>query len=64
MIGAMRKQAPILLILLIYLLLGWLYAAYTPDWQAPDEPAHYNYVKQLANGRFMPRKFGMVQNHP
>ncbi|MCP4423912.1 MAG: phospholipid carrier-dependent glycosyltransferase, partial [Chloroflexi bacterium] len=22
------------------------------DWQAPDEPAHYNYVRQLANGRF------------
>lgn len=48
----MRKQAPILLILLTYFILGGLYASYTPDWQAPDEPAHYNYVKQLANGRF------------
>jgi 4-amino-4-deoxy-L-arabinose transferase-like glycosyltransferase len=48
----MPKHAPILLILLVYLILGGLYASYTPDWQAPDEPAHYNYVKQLANGRF------------
>ena len=52
MIGAMQKHAPILLILLAYLLLGGLYASYTPNWQAPDEPAHYNYVRQLANGRF------------
>jgi len=34
-------------IVLIYLILATLYAAYTPDWQAPDEPAHYNYVKYL-----------------
>jgi 4-amino-4-deoxy-L-arabinose transferase-like glycosyltransferase len=36
------------LILAGYLLLGGLYAIYTPAWQAPDEPAHYNYVRQLA----------------
>lgn len=48
----MQKYAPIALILLVYLILGGLYASYTPDWQAPDEPAHYNYVKQLADGRF------------
>jgi 4-amino-4-deoxy-L-arabinose transferase-like glycosyltransferase len=29
-----------------------LYAVFTPDWQAPDEPAHYNYIRQLAAGRF------------
>ena len=34
-------------IVLAYLLLATLYAVYTPDWQAPDEPAHYNYVKYL-----------------
>jgi hypothetical protein len=30
------------LIVFIYLVLGTLYAVYTPPWQAPDEPAHYN----------------------
>jgi 4-amino-4-deoxy-L-arabinose transferase-like glycosyltransferase len=34
-------------IILAYLILASLYAVYTPDWQAPDEPAHYNYVKYL-----------------
>lgn len=38
-------------ILLVYLFVGSLYAAYTPAWQAPDEPAHYNYVRQLAAGK-------------
>jgi 4-amino-4-deoxy-L-arabinose transferase-like glycosyltransferase len=40
-------------ILLIYLILGVLFAVYTPPWQAPDEPAHYNYIRYLAEtGRF------------
>jgi 4-amino-4-deoxy-L-arabinose transferase-like glycosyltransferase len=42
---------PFLAILLSYLLIGGLYAWYTPAWQAPDEPAHYNYVRQLAAGQ-------------
>ena len=41
---------PVLIILLAYLLIGALYASETPAWQAPDEPAHYNYVRQLAEG--------------
>jgi hypothetical protein len=36
------------LILASYLALGLAYAAATPPWQAPDEPAHFNYVRQLA----------------
>ncbi|MFQ6016496.1 MAG: DUF2142 domain-containing protein [Anaerolineae bacterium] len=36
------------LIIVTYLALGTLYALYTPKWQVPDEPAHYNYVKYLA----------------
>jgi 4-amino-4-deoxy-L-arabinose transferase-like glycosyltransferase len=36
------------LILFGYLFAGALYAIYTPPWQAPDEPAHYNYIKQAA----------------
>ena len=32
----------------LYLLLGVVYAARTPAWQAPDEPAHANVIAQLA----------------
>lgn len=35
------------LILLSYLLVAGLFALQTPDWQAPDEPAHYNVVRQI-----------------
>lgn len=37
-----------------YLLLGGLYALYTPPWQVPDEPAHYNYIRALATERALP----------
>jgi 4-amino-4-deoxy-L-arabinose transferase-like glycosyltransferase len=36
------------LILIAYGVVGALYAILTPPWQAPDEPAHYNYVAQVA----------------
>jgi 4-amino-4-deoxy-L-arabinose transferase-like glycosyltransferase len=52
MINRMKRYGPVALILLIYLVVGSLYAVYTPDWQAPDEPAHYNVVRQLAEGTF------------
>ena len=42
------------LILLVYLAIGVLYAVNTPAWQAPDEPAHYNYIKHLAEHRSLP----------
>jgi hypothetical protein len=43
----------IVLIIATYLVIGILYAVKTPPWQAPDEPAHYNYIKYLAeNYRF------------
>jgi hypothetical protein len=41
-------------IILLAVCLGTLYAIYTPDWQAPDEPAHYNYVKYLAGQHRFP----------
>ncbi len=48
-----RTRAFLGLLLLLYLALGSLFAVYTPAWQAPDEPAHYNYVRYLAeNGAF------------
>jgi hypothetical protein len=48
------QRALLLAILAVYLLLGVLYAVYTPDWQAPDEPAHYNYVCYLAEEHRFP----------
>lgn len=47
----MRRYAPLALLLVVYLLVGALYAVNTPAWQAPDEPAHYNYIRQLAAGK-------------
>jgi len=41
-------------IIVLYLVLGSLYAIYTPDWQAPDEPAHFNYVKFVAEQHRFP----------
>lgn len=41
-------RAFFLLIVLGYLVVGALFASLTPAWQAPDEPAHYNYVAQIA----------------
>jgi 4-amino-4-deoxy-L-arabinose transferase-like glycosyltransferase len=41
-------------ILLVYGVLGALFALRTPDWQAPDEPAHYNYIAQVAAGDLLP----------
>ena len=46
-------------IIILYLFIGGLYAVYTPAWQAPDEPAHYNYVRYLAeNGSFPVLHYG------
>lgn len=35
------------LIVCLFMALGTLYAVLTPPWQAPDEPAHYNYIAQI-----------------
>ena len=47
----MRKHGLLFIILLFYFAVGSLYAVRTPAWQTPDEPAHYNVVRQMANGR-------------
>jgi hypothetical protein len=36
-----------ILIFGVYGVLGVLFATRTPAWQAPDEPAHYNYIRQV-----------------
>ena len=41
-------------ILIAYLALGTAYALQTPAWQAPDEPAHYNFIKFIARNRALP----------
>ncbi len=41
-------------ILFLYLVIGTLFATRIPAWQTPDEPAHYNYVKQLAQTGALP----------
>lgn len=41
-------------LLIAYLLAGSLFAYYTPEWQAPDEPAHYNYVAHIAKTGTLP----------
>lgn len=46
----MRGKVPLLAILAAYLFVGALYAIFVPPWQAPDEPAHYNVVRQMAAG--------------
>jgi len=41
-------------IVAVYVAIGILYAIFTPTWQVPDEPAHYNYVRALAEGHRLP----------
>ena len=50
----MKTHWPAVVILVAYLVVGGLYASATPIWQAPDEPAHYNYIGSLATGEGMP----------
>lgn len=44
----MRRHAPFFVILVGYFIVAGLFAVRVPDWQAPDEPAHYNVVRQIA----------------
>lgn len=42
------------LILTGYFVVAGLYALRTPAWQTPDEPAHYNYIAQIAQDGIIP----------
>jgi len=44
----------IIFILAAYLVIAGQYAVRTPEWQAPDEPAHYNYVAQIVDEGRLP----------
>lgn len=41
-------------IVLVYVFFGALYAVYTPRWQAPDEPAHFNYIRTIGDTGTLP----------
>ncbi len=44
----------LVLVLILYVLLAGLYALRTPKWQAPDEPAHFNYIRAIAETGTLP----------
>lgn len=44
----LHPHTPIRLLTIAYLIMGIVFAIYTPLWQTPDEPAHYHYVAQVA----------------
>ena len=44
----------LLVILVVHVALGRLFATTTPPWQNPDEPAHYNYIAHVATARQLP----------
>jgi 4-amino-4-deoxy-L-arabinose transferase-like glycosyltransferase len=47
-------RATLAAVVAAYITIGVLYAALTPTWQVPDEPAHYNYIRALAERRDFP----------
>ncbi len=49
-----KERLLLCIILLAYMAVGTLYASLVPAWQVPDEPAHYNYVRYLAEHRGFP----------
>jgi 4-amino-4-deoxy-L-arabinose transferase-like glycosyltransferase len=44
----------LLAVLITFLAIGAVFAITTPPWQAPDEPAHYNYVKFIVEHKALP----------
>jgi hypothetical protein len=49
-----RSALWLLLIVATYVGIASLYAIAVPAWQAPDEPAHYNYIHELATTGRLP----------
>ena len=44
----------VIFVIVVYLVIGLQYAALTPRWQVPDEPAHYNYIRDIAEKGELP----------
>lgn len=53
-LGRRTETLVFLTVLLVYLVLGSLFAVKTPIWQVPDEPAHYNYIRYIAENGALP----------
>jgi hypothetical protein len=51
---ALLERGLLTLIVAAYLVIAALYAVRTPLWQTPDEPAHYNYIRQIAEAGCCP----------
>lgn len=49
-----RPRLWLFFICLSYLALALNFAVQTPIWQAPDEPAHYNYIEQIVTTGTLP----------
>jgi 4-amino-4-deoxy-L-arabinose transferase-like glycosyltransferase len=49
-----RPRWLVLPILIGYVFVALLCARFTPAWQNPDEPAHYNYIAYIAGGNGLP----------
>ena len=51
-----RTSATLILLALLiaFLAIGAVFAISTPQWQAPDEPAHYNYIKYIVEHGALP----------
>jgi len=50
----MGHKASLTILIAAFLVLGAIYAFLTPPWQAPDEPAHYNYISFLVREGRLP----------
>lgn len=48
------ERIRLIVLVVVYLIIGALFAARTAAWQTPDEPAHYNYVAQVATNGCCP----------
>ena len=51
----LSRNIALAFVIVSYLVLGALYAALTPAWQIPDEPAHYNFVRYTAQYFTLPK---------
>ena len=51
--GSMRRYS-LLVVVVVYLVLGVVYSAMSPVFEAPDERQHYGYVRHLALQRRLP----------
>ncbi len=49
-----RPRFALALVVAGYLIAATIFAVVTPDWQNPDEPAHYNNIAHIAEGRGLP----------